>query len=64
MQQTMYCWKAQDGARSNETVVRSSRSAVVLLHTRAHSIEAMVIRQSYLHFMVVHINYFTKRDGV
>ena len=53
MQQTLYRWKAQDGARSNETVVTSSRSAVVLLYARAHSIGDTLMRWGLGHFKVV-----------
>ena len=56
MQQTLYRWKAQDGARSNETVVTSSRSAVVLLHARAHSIGDTLMRWGLGHFRVVPMN--------
>ena len=50
MQKTLYCWKAQDAARSSETIVKNNRSTVVALPTIVHSSGDTLVRWGHAHF--------------
>ena len=50
---TLYCWKAQDFARSSETIVMNNRSTVLALWTGEHLMETWTYWYGLGHFCLV-----------